>query len=483
MAGEPISFDDVRIGSFARLDDWVNSANLRQQAHLKKARRPRYIPAITVITLVYLCFELAFNAKLLDVTGALSNTADVNNVEHWGRLLSGFAVAIALWGWVVFPLSEKRSWGATKTILMLGLVAAPCIYTAYHGEDRLVTSIVDGSGGAQRKAALMLQTMTAMVERDQIDVSGLDLSRNMRLTPQGKAFLTILPIQALSVQDLDGRLMSALEAQIRGSVISEAGDPNTAYHAYIEAERGIVRMYDRGYVPAVNQYHDTLNRRPSSYQRAQAQRLFTDAVQRTTGLYTQDDDLSIQAFFESASIQQRLRRKLGLGEQEDVAFGMNAAEFKTRTWDRKLGGEVQQRINSLHLAPSAFEDGGIHAEDGRDAMEGAVAAPIALVFSILGTLFHTFKVSRYILIWARPGWPAGFRDVGLGVGVTALFAAPFLVKNAITASAVFRGLNHNVAASYAAPFGDLFADGLQWIVQAEAIAFPLFQAIHRCIPL
>lgn len=52
-----------------------------------------YILFILVVTVCYLCVELAFNATLLDVCAGTGSIDDIDSVEFYGRVISGFAVA------------------------------------------------------------------------------------------------------------------------------------------------------------------------------------------------------------------------------------------------------------------------------------------------------------------------------------------------------------------------------------------------------
>ena len=58
---------------------------------------------LIVLTIIYLCFELGFNARLLDVVGGDVKPHDVEDVEFYGRSLSGIAAAL-----VVLQLMWRR---------------------------------------------------------------------------------------------------------------------------------------------------------------------------------------------------------------------------------------------------------------------------------------------------------------------------------------------------------------------------------------
>ncbi|MEG0885399.1 MAG: hypothetical protein RSH52_29570, partial [Janthinobacterium sp.] len=58
---------------------------------------------LIVLTIMYLCVELGFNARLLDVVGGDVKPHDVEGVEFYGRSLSGIAAAL-----VVLQLMWRR---------------------------------------------------------------------------------------------------------------------------------------------------------------------------------------------------------------------------------------------------------------------------------------------------------------------------------------------------------------------------------------
>lgn len=53
----------------------------------------RQILFLIVLTVIYLSFELGFNARLLDVVGSRATPHDIEELEFFGRTLSGIAAA------------------------------------------------------------------------------------------------------------------------------------------------------------------------------------------------------------------------------------------------------------------------------------------------------------------------------------------------------------------------------------------------------
>lgn len=65
-----------------------------------KKRQPEWLPFVTIVTALYLIVEFGFNARLLDVIGATPTADQLHSIEQYGRYISGFAVALMVWGWL-----------------------------------------------------------------------------------------------------------------------------------------------------------------------------------------------------------------------------------------------------------------------------------------------------------------------------------------------------------------------------------------------
>ena len=62
----------------------------------KDGFRYHHLLFVIVLTPIYLWFELAFGVRLLDTMSGIVVLNDSNAIEHWGRLISGAAVALLL---------------------------------------------------------------------------------------------------------------------------------------------------------------------------------------------------------------------------------------------------------------------------------------------------------------------------------------------------------------------------------------------------
>lgn len=84
-----------------------------------------YLLFLIVVTPIYLWFELSFGVNLLDKMGGDVPTEATDAIEHWGRIISGVAVALVfLKGW--FEQCEK--WNRPWT-LRLTVSVAICLFS------------------------------------------------------------------------------------------------------------------------------------------------------------------------------------------------------------------------------------------------------------------------------------------------------------------------------------------------------------------
>ena len=83
----------------------------------KDGFRYDYLLLLLIITPVYLWLELSFGVNLLDTMGGDSPTEKTDAMEHWGRLISGLAVALLfLKGWFAQCEKWNRPWSVRVVV-------------------------------------------------------------------------------------------------------------------------------------------------------------------------------------------------------------------------------------------------------------------------------------------------------------------------------------------------------------------------------
>ena len=175
---------------------------------------------LVLLTAAYLFFELAFNARLLDVVGGNACSEEIHAIEVFGRSLSGVAVALlVLQGLLV--LRNRRGttgWGMTIALCVL---AAGIVYVSL---ERLTDHLVASSSPEFRHASQNIVLVQRALVEKKVRLDGLTDDDAIYSRPEGKAFLALFPVMAVSVHRLEEKIRDAKLDLIRVQVSERLGD-------------------------------------------------------------------------------------------------------------------------------------------------------------------------------------------------------------------------------------------------------------------
>lgn len=195
--------------------------------------RPRQILLLIALTLVYLCCELAFNARLLDVVGGSADSQQIHQIERFGRALSGIAAALFVLQRVIRRrnasqgVSPSPQWGAA---LVLG--SALLVYAAL---NVLVDTLVARSTPEFRRVSQNIVLVQRALVQGRVELDGLGDDPELLRQPAGKAFLAQFSWMAASVDRLDDKIRSAKLSLIESSIGERMGDAQGLHGNYQEA--------------------------------------------------------------------------------------------------------------------------------------------------------------------------------------------------------------------------------------------------------
>lgn len=429
-----------------------------------------YVPWITCITFIYLIFELSFNARLLDVIGCAGNSNAIHNIENWGRILSGMAVTILVWGTFVMPRARIP---VGLRLVLMGVTCILCTITVYNLEEKLVVHLVDLSTGEQRKEAVTINFVTNSLQKGNLTLSGLPLAVGTMASPSEKQVMAILPFYILSIDNLDVKITDGLLAAIHNSLVNNGGDAQT--------------LFDKGYKPFVNHMHDLFQqyaslethhaRNPSEGQIIYQQHLKEIFGDLPNHIYERFSD-----FFMSPEIQDQARQALGIDQANNISIAphLNPVSFRLILWPQIISYKTQDTYEKKVNHPASdYEDNGPQAANGRDAMEAIIAPPIALFFSVLGALTHIFKSFNYFLQWRIP--TLRFRKTIL---ISALGLTAFVIgqqSNTIVREPLYQMMVSSVSTYYT--HGNLIGAAITWLIKMQAIFYPLNETIRQTLLL
>lgn len=480
---------------------------------------------LIVLTIVYLCFELGFNARLLDVVGGNVDHHVVEELEKYGRSLSGIAAAL-----VVLQLMWRRrlrlgstgpSW---KKITLWSLATAFIVFMVL---KTFVTVLVNTRDAEFRRMAFNTTLMQRSLVGGSLQLQGLVDDPGLFAQPEGKAFLALFPFLAVSVGHLDERMEPAKEQLINFNVRKIAGGAAGYYEKYQQA---IGEVHDKwklysGIIPdndpglqakqqsSWDDYRQSLSRHgwqptsvparrraavvnnvrkkvpvPANWHPAD-QLSFRLAVKRryaseaaSKGLSIKGDrippGLSFPAFVARPGIQAVLRDGPDGGDGSEESRGLrlpkgavvqdaysNPSEF-SRLFDQFAAQVTQEKLVEYRASPIDFEGGGKYFEKGKDASRAAIVPPVALFFSLLGAIGHFSKLLYLIatvglLVLAARRGEEAGKDGQLSRR-SAWIATGVLAGAFLGTWGIFTLSDNNVTRS------ELFRQMLDWNRQADA---------------
>ncbi len=398
--------------------------------------RPAWLFVVWTATVVYLVVEFSFNARLLDVVGGGATSSEIDAIEVWGRLISGFA--LALLGWP-FILKRQGNFFRNPVACTVPLLAWTALAMAgmYVAQEALIRTLVDRADTQQLVEAQHLMLLRSGLEAGVVDLPELDIEPDRLREADGKAFLAMFPMLGSGLGAIVGERFSAAQRAdvMRNLAKHKMGDANDHLRRYADLVSGL----DEGY----RKYGDALSQIDSKGQDAWAKyvrelkkkgmtpkgvhprhRARVRSNVRAMGVWVPGDwEPSDRAGFLKAAGQDgrreahsRFAAELAAkspafqGAQlpdtfdefmagEDTKARLLAAlgyeclrtfdpvmetgeQFKTSVYDAEVECQV---------ARHAEKEGQLEA--GRDAMRGLLVPMIALALSLLGALTHIGKVA------------------------------------------------------------------------------------------
>jgi hypothetical protein len=498
----------------------------------------RYAFVMLILTCSYLICELGFNARLLDVVGGDAGPLEIDAIQKWGRVISGTALTLAIWGTILFPAASRHGWIRNALLPIAALIAAGCLATAWIAERALVDSIVNPSNGELRRTAVYLRLASIAALNGKLPISDINLGDPDVRGPAAKAFLAIFPGFALSYPDIrssldrlirDPRMRTAvtdasalvptpqalwtgilvpLFAKARVNYDGPYADGNSQYHKVLATIPQVQAEKWQEYTAQLQQYGFTpqsaepikalivasLRARdlniPSDWNPANRD-VFDDAIAervRKAALAAFADeskrrlggalapDLQWSDFCAQTAIQDNLRSAIRLTGNIPLSCAMDFSEFAATVYPPLAKMYAATFVERIQgRSTDDFADGGPSASVGKLALATVVVPPIALAFSLLGALVHIFKVLKYALMAAS--LPSLVAAVLSGSLVAIAVALPFRSPNPITESHGYGKLEANKITEM--PFGQLESGLYRWAIQAQPYFYPLNETVRK----
>lgn len=403
---------------------------------------------MTLLTGVYLSFEIPFGALLLDVVSAGSDAETISRLEQAGRLIAGAALALAMLPFVI-KRATRGDRSITRVLVQSAFVSAAIVGIAFFAQRSLVDAIAERSSPAERKAAIQ-----AVAIRNAFPA---DLSHD----PAGRAIVALSPLAALArpaaLSESGGMVALATEqarrtvgdaSNLRTGAYAEGLDKaRELYIAYRSSQSALAAAAGAAREASSKAWKDWYNwldkhtyglamrwgiKSPADRAnyaqmvrdrgvpvpqgwypldeigfRAAAERAFIEQAAKRAGAAGIPSGIaSFDEFLRNPAVQEKMRGVVG-----PIATSLSAGEnadddsFRARAWVPALESARNVIMADASADVSAFADGSGRAEQGKSAVRAIAVPPIALLLSLLGLSIHLFKFANYgsILLAAALG--------------------------------------------------------------------------------
>ena len=214
-----------------------------------------------LLTSVYLVFELGFNARLLDVVGANASHDEVENIENYGRYISGVATTLVFWNFQIKnALSAQAS--AIKVLISLLLSATLSVVGMYYFQKILVDFLTDHTAADTRARAALLVPISHLIKSNDFKLAQLDLKPEAFESPEGKTFIATFALQALAVPKLFDKVAPQADGVFRMTVVQRRGQETESYAEFQKSASALKTKYVSDYSVGNRAYNDALNNIP-----------------------------------------------------------------------------------------------------------------------------------------------------------------------------------------------------------------------------
>lgn len=427
--------------------------------------RPRWLWHVCLATALYLIVELAFNARLLDVVGGGASSEEIEKIEVWGRIISGFALALIFWP-AIIKRADSKGVGWMKRTLSLAFWSALAIAGMYNGQEMLLNHLVEGSTPEELRTAQHLVLLQSGVSNDVAVVDSLELTQERIATPEGKATLALLPILASHVEDVGESFTTDTRLSIaRNVILSAQGNPADRFEHFRSLLTALQDAYNGYYAMAGRIQATARNRSAAKRQLRQAKVELGEALtEAMPGLYRIIPPDSPQEFLEHPALQVIMLDTLGFTCIRSASFQpRDGAEFKAGFFDREVDCLLERHVS---------EDG--DPEAGRTARRALLVPFMALVFSLMGALAHVTKLSLYVLTLVK-GYPLfkkprRFAMVTLILPAALVTVFAWTMSSDTTSSKAFRSLEREA--------GLVMRTMIRGTIHGQMVGYPIFEAVR-----
>lgn len=463
---------------------------------------------------IYILFELAFNARLLDAAGGAASQVELDRIELFGRTVSGVGLGLSCW-----TLFFRQATHRIAALVGACLIGIPIAFAA---QNALVTHLVQGASTEQRTLAPLLTVAVQSLRTSRAELEGFPFSGKQLNTPEGKTFLAVFPLSGFSAsgnsaQSLATALQRALPRLIELEVEQRIGTADAVYNkTYLPAANALRNVYNAQYLKASravlteddawSRYLDSLDQRgirmdeaSERVRKAVVQQLHKSGVPVGDAFVLNDRAAFVRAVRSATktSFSQQINKVVGfdsslppglpweqfsahpdvlrvmnqemhqrmpnLGQKLVIHPNMDVSMFSRTVYQPAVRTLVREKLNSV--SGSAVQD---------QALKAVIVPPVALAFS----LFFGFLNLLTWLCWAFN--LQGARAYVLkGAMCLAFGLLPLISTNTISSTPFFMTMLEWIGNEH----GEVGSMSVRWLIHAEPLLSPLTSAAFAVVRL
>ncbi len=483
------------------------------------------------VTAVYLLFELAFNAKLVDVAGGIPTKVQISELELHGGLVSAAGASVLIWR-LLCALRSIRGWWLAGSLLLTALTIGPAVF---FGQRMAVSSIASSASPQEMKRAVVSATVAKAMQRCVAVIKGLDIDCKESQTAEWKTFNALLTSLSFVSGSLLDSASDKVDLLVTALAEAEAGTAVSAYQKeyapkvnelrrrfngeYRDASKKMAEASDQVKDPdeAWVEYQRELNAQPFTAESANEQqhtavinKLHKRGVMVSSGWRLNDkagfiqglpqnnanaefrrraDEIlggktSIQpglgweAFSEHPDVQRYIKDQLIRSgtrfkiQEGKLDLDADPDRFASTMFKPALQTDVKRAVEKIKMPLSSYESTGKNHQDGYEAMRAVIVPPLAMSFSLFFGLMNLISLLGQLLPIPALGSLA-VRTV-LVAGVIGL---PMTMDNKVTSSLAYRTIEKAVHAEL-----PVMSYGLSWAIRAEPIFYTFVRGVRGVIP-
>lgn len=217
----------------------------------------RWIIPLLCAQVVYLIFELSFNARLVDSI-MVSDADYFDQLSYLGRCISGIGFVLVCYSLIRYK-SDRVWWKTMGILVVAGGLAFPVMF---FGQEKLINHFVDQSSAEQRMHAQYLILLKKGLANNAVVLKGMQYEKEDLERPAVKTFISNLGFMVFFTPDYIQAVMRNSDQILEHIARQKANKKlDTTYPSYLDA-RGDVEKSMRQYNDANNQYVKQLNLLP-----------------------------------------------------------------------------------------------------------------------------------------------------------------------------------------------------------------------------